>query len=1087
MLTSDISSSTQQAYWFKPASFFLLRIPLLPAATFLQLTTQQRDKDATQTNTASEQVLLKQREECQKLILQFVQELLIHQALAVASPSLLEGLARLQPYNHSRRTRRVFSRLLRYLIRMSTRPTPFGMFSGVALGHFGERPSLQLDAPILKSIRTRPDMSWVLALIQRIEQEASFLSDLQVVTNQNVIFNGPRAQLPCADVYGQSDNSSIYVHITPPVQFALKMTQESLPYQQLIHGLKRQYPQIEQPLIEQFVKQLWDHHFLQSNLRPPLTDISPVHYILQHLPKTPALKPLREMVEQVLYQCSEFDHAQNAAESITILRNLRQMQKELSMTQNDGNLQTDATLKLASTDLPVEIGKVACRAAEVLFRQSQVRGVQQLHEYRQVFLEKYGSYAEVPLLELLSAENGLGAPPTYQYPPRTFALQSRTMPASTTHRDAILTQLVMQAVNEHTQEIVLTDAILQRIEKDAIKEEDLPLSIEIYLQIQARSREALQQGEWRAVISPNCGSPAGGRTFGRFCDMLGPETKQLLQELIQQEEQLAPDIVFAELTYLPIRARTANVTIRPRLRRYEIAVGITPSVEPENLIKLDDLVVGIRNERFYLRSLRLDKEVRVCEGHMLNAQNAPNVCRFLAEIGRDARPMFTSFDWGKLATAPFLPRVVYHQLIISLAQWNLTLDMLAPAILESNDQEKYQAIQRWRQNWHVPRYVYWTKTDNRLLLDLEHPCTIDELFMELEDIQPDGNLTLQEMQPGFEDLWLDDGNSANRYIAEIVVPLLRTRSAQVSPGGTPVLAVQPVEHAIRNAYPGDEWIYIKLYSSLESHNEIITRHITPFIQQCRQLGLIDQWFFIRYIDTEAHIRLRLHARGSHVVAPLLLMGLQWAKQLAQQAIIQHYDLDTYAREIERYGGPESIEVLERFFTEDSELSSSLIKALQVGEITLDQAEVAVLSLDFLFESWGLDKEQRQLCMSRSIDPTRYKSEFRAKRRLLCELIEPWERTHDPSASENRQRILNCLLPRQTTIRQIATHIHGQAAEGKLWVAYDDLLASIAHMHINRLIGIQRQQEQRIYSLWLLALESLRSRQQAKRESSRSSK
>lgn len=48
----------------------------------------------------------------------------------------------------------------------------------------------------------------------------------------------------------------------------------------------------------------------------------------------------------------------------------------------------------------------------------------------------------------------------------------------------------------------------------------------------------------------------------------------------------------------------------------------------------------------------------------------------------------------------------------------------------------------------------------------------------------------------------------------------------------------------------------------------------------------------------------------------------------------------------------------------------------------------------------------------------------------------------------------------------------------LWTSYDDLLASIAHMHINRLISVQRHREQRIYGFWLLTLESLQSRKRA---------
>src|SRR5690349_7710474 len=75
----------------------------------------------------------------------------VARALAVGGGDALRALSHAsQPGRAARRAR---ASLLRYLIRMSTRPTPYGLFAGVAVGSWGEECDLSLsgDAPRLKS------------------------------------------------------------------------------------------------------------------------------------------------------------------------------------------------------------------------------------------------------------------------------------------------------------------------------------------------------------------------------------------------------------------------------------------------------------------------------------------------------------------------------------------------------------------------------------------------------------------------------------------------------------------------------------------------------------------------------------------------------------------------------------------------------------------------------------------------------------------------------------------------------------------------------------------------------------------------
>jgi hypothetical protein len=250
------------------------------------------------------------------------------------------------------------------------------------------------------------------------------------------------------------------------------------------------------------------------------------------------------------------------------------------------------------------------------------------------------------------------------------------------------------------------------------------LSLEIYLQIGADSYKALNTGNFCAVVSSHPGSESAGRSFGRFLDLLGEPAIHAVQSLLTEEEALAPDAIFAELSYKPASARNANVMLRPCLRSYEIAVGIPPTVAPEQVLPLSDLVVGVHHNRFYLRSKKHNKRVIVTQLHKLDTVSAPNVCRFLLDVSSDGEPQFTSFNWGRFSCAPFLPRLTVRadqnvKVVLCPARWNLESTTITPRGEGSPEQRWFAGLQDWRKCWHVPRFVYLKEADHRLLLDLD--------------------------------------------------------------------------------------------------------------------------------------------------------------------------------------------------------------------------------------------------------------------------------------------------------------------------------------------------------------------------------
>ena len=135
-----------------------------------------------------------------------------------------------------------------------------------------------------------------------------------------------------------------------------------------------------------------------------------------------------------------------------------------------------------------------------------------------------------------------------------------------------------------------------------------------------------------------------------------------------------------------------------------------------------------------------------CSGHMLNNMQAPDICRFLDDLGRDGRAQFNSFDWGSAAGLPVLPRVQVGRIVLCPAQWRI--DARAGSELAPDSRVSFRrALPAWRSRWQVPRYVYLSFGDNRLLLDLDSEAQAEQLRTEVRRLAESAQLRLQEALP----------------------------------------------------------------------------------------------------------------------------------------------------------------------------------------------------------------------------------------------------------------------------------------------------------------------------------------------------
>jgi thiopeptide-type bacteriocin biosynthesis protein len=905
--------------------------------------------------------------------------------------------------------------------------------------------------------------------IPTVRRQLKFFTNPLAVTEGSRVFLTERAP-------GNKDHpgTPVSVRASGVVTQTLHLARVPISYEDLVARLCETNPSANPEKVDKFVSELWEQTFLLTDLRPPLTTDSPARYVAERLAGIPGAADSLKKLNAFLSAAAAWDRL----ESEDGIESFRALLTHAG-SPVDGSKGTPVQVDMAmSVDgrLNRAVAEEAARAAELLLRLSpSPYGLSSLIAYRQAFVNRFGHDREVALLELMDPSRGLGPPANYAH------AAVGTDATKAVQRAQTLLQLACTSLHDRQKVVCLDEKALVALETWHPETNTAPVSLDINLFVAARSYGAIDTGDFTVVIGPNLGAQAAGRNLARFSDLLTTDGKTALLEVSAAEQAHAPDALLAEFVYLPSSLRSANVAIRPPVHSYEAVLGASAGVPYSNTIPLDELVVGVKQDRFYVRWPSAGKRVIFSSGHMLNYHHAPAVGRLLMDLSADGKVMFSSFDWGPAESFPYLPRIQSGRIVLRPAQWLIRKNDLA-----TDSPESFRtALNHWRSRWEVPRYVCIGFSDNRLTLDLDQDQQAAELRDELQKLPENNSFVVQEVLPALNDSWLasPDGN----YYSEFVVSLVlrpNVRSAEPDQSGperalspTPPMAAPEATsvgaHVPRRHPPGSEWLFVKLYCPRKLDNDVISESIQVFAEKAIASGLASSWFFVRYSDPESHLRLRFHGSPERLTAHLYPHICEWAGRLMSSGFCLKYMFDTYEQEVERFGGAYGMAAAEAIFSADSSSAAALLRCQKNKLWPHDQTTLLALSIDDLLASLGFDTNERlrwytSQTKSVKIDTS---AEYRQRKTELRTLLGRAEQVFGDQADGSE--VAAILNARRNTLSLAGNQLRQLAEEGNLSQSLDVLTASFVHLHLNRMAGLDGASEQRILNMLQKTRESLK--------------
>ncbi|QKZ11296.1 lantibiotic dehydratase [Spirosoma sp. KUDC1026] len=953
------------------------------------------------------------------------------EALYVASPSLYDRFLRWQAGESVSEAEKLQTTLYKYLIRMSTRCTPFGLFAGCTTGRINGSTNLQPRPSAPVSLHTRLDIECQIAL-------KDWLINQPIVRQQLLVY--PNSSLyPVSNTYryieqqrsGQQRHHFISAIETNDylVQLleraASGVTLTALQQSLIDMGVAPDHAQT-------YLEQLIENQLLVFEIEPTLTGPDYLHLLIGKIASLAGTDLLTSQL-QVLRQF--LDQQDNRLAAYQQIRGWLQ-QRGYAAT-NATTVQVDTFFPDAQHQLSNRVVQQLEKTIEKLAVLSKPIVCPDLDTFKHRFYHRYED-EEVSLALALDHEAGVGyghqsalgvgyAPMIDDLALTTPATSSQA--ASDSWWQSFLLDKFTQTLRNQQSELLLTDVDIDQLSRHQTTPPTAH-SFYAYGNLLASSDEAIDQGNFQFNMLA-CEGPSSVNLLSRFCSG-DARLQELVQTCLKAEEQHHPDVIFAEIVHCP-DSRAGNIMSRPGLYAYEIPYLGKSSLPADQQIPIQDLVVSIRNSQVILRSRRLNKRVipRLSNAH--NYHDGLPVYRFLCDLQHQDAHLHIRWDWSLLHQQAYLPRVRYRQVILSRATWLLQrVDFKHLSVVDTA--EKMRAL-------GIPQHVFIASADSELFIDSHVPASLQLLVQVLRKQE-----TTRLIECLVPPVTHADNPVPPRFLHEIIIPLCNPDAPRI-----PGLPPQPVTMPQRRFSIGSEWLYLKLYVGEKSADTVLINGLYPVIQQLLEKRIISQFFFLRYNDPDPHLRLRFRGNPhmefySHVIRAIE----QILHRYVQGGIVHKIQVDTYQRELERYG-VDQIDRCEALFCTDSLATLHFLD--RTGDACDEQIRFmfAISKIDHLLIEANLCLSERHALLQ--ILKDRFFLEFNGDSALRKQLNEKYRQYQPDMKQVLGQRNGSSGSDQTTELYLLATELSDRNV-------LFSILSSLIHMAVNRLFPYK----QRAYEL-----------------------
>lgn len=261
-----------------------------------------------------------------------------------------------------------------------------------------------------------------------------------------------------------------------------------------------------------------------------------------------------------------------------------------------------------------------------------------------------------------------------------------------------------------------------------------------------------------------------------------------------------------------------------------------------------------------------------------------------------------------------------------------------------------------------------------------------------------------------------------------------------------------IQEAQRIFIPGSRWLYYKVYAGKTTCENLLIDSLYPIVCDLIENKIIDKWFFVRYADPETHLRIRVSVTTNDGLLLAMNSFTDGLEAATQDGLIWKVQLDSYVRELERYGS-NWIDSAEVAFFHDSTAVLEMLRLIKESGNEDFRWIYALRSIDRLLDDFGLMANDKLELLSKL--RANFGQEFNMERPLKMQLDAKFRDKRqliDRLFKEQDNEFVAIFNTRSQKLSEPISKYKALVAESRFQVTRGALLSSLIHMNMNRIFS-----------------------------------
>ncbi|MEO0877341.1 MAG: lantibiotic dehydratase family protein, partial [Bacteroidota bacterium] len=337
------------------------------------------------------------------------QEKAFMEALFLASPSLYDSMLKWleQGIKDPKKDEKLKLSLLKYLSRMSTRCTPFGLFAGCTLGEFSDTTSIELSGIQENDRHTRLDMNFLVALAQDLAKIKEVSDQLLFYPNTSIYEAGEQLRyVEYRYINGRRQHSITGVENSYYLEGILTKAKEGCLLDTLAKTLVDEDISYEDA--REFVDELVNSQLLISELEPSVSGREFMEHLQEVLAKIEGAEEILAALRRTSKSLQQLDQdvGNNPEMYLSIIESLKALGTKF---EKKFMFQTDMSIAAKSNFLSKSLLQDLQQGFALLNKLTLPPSNRPIEGFREAYIERFET-REMPLSKVLDTEIGIGYP-----------------------------------------------------------------------------------------------------------------------------------------------------------------------------------------------------------------------------------------------------------------------------------------------------------------------------------------------------------------------------------------------------------------------------------------------------------------------------------------------------------------------------------------------------------------------------------------------------------------------------------------------------------------------------------------------------